>query len=464
MRVGLIVVVAIATAGVAAGVVAQSARSEAPAHWQPILMGSPSEVRVTPIVAIGSPEDRAELDEVFERQSRADRMTDQLAYWTGVPTPVRWNELLLSAVRDANTNPVRVSRTLALLNAAMYDAMIASYDAKVASRRASPAERDSRIQALAPPDAISSHASVDAAIAAAAVTVLNAMYPDRTRTFEGRQTELLNVKLAAGSHTASDLETGTRLGVAVGARALARAGDDGAATVWRGTIPPEPGSWKPAKPYRNDQPTEALAGTWRPWLMSSGAQFRPAPPPAHDSSERRAEADEIVKLNDELTDDQIRTARLWADGPDTDTPSGHWTRIAIDLATRDALTLPDTQRLLAHLALAQADAFIASWDAKFTYWSERPIGLIPGFASTIVTPNDPSYISGHATVAGASASVLAAFFPADAATLTAQANEAGFSRLAGGVEWRSDIDVGLDVGRRIGQLAVDRASGDGSLR
>ncbi len=62
---------------------------------------------------------------------------------------------------------MRVSRTLALLNAAMYDAIIAACDAKLAHRRASPAERDGRIKALAPPDDLSSHASVDAAIAAA---------------------------------------------------------------------------------------------------------------------------------------------------------------------------------------------------------------------------------------------------------------------------------------------------------
>ena len=114
--------------------------------------------------------------------------------------------------------------------------------------------------------------------------------------------------------------------------------------------------------------------------------------------------------------------------------------------------------------MAQADAFIACWDAKYTYWSGRPIGLIPGFASTIITPNFPSYISGHSTLSGASAVVLSAFFPADAGSLAAQAEEAALSRLYGGIHWRSDNEVGLDVGRKIGQLAVDRASDDGELR
>lgn len=462
-RLGLIVV-ATGIAVVAANLVVQNARAEAPAHWRPLLLSAPSSVRVAPTVTIGSAEDRHELDEVLDRQFHADLLTDQIAYWTDVPTAVRWNEILLGVVRKAKTNPVRVSRTLALLNSAMYDAVIAACDAKIAYRRSSPAERDSRIKALAPPDDLSSHASVDAAIAAAAVAVLTAIYPDRSETFESRRDELLNVRLAVGSHTASDLETGSRIGAAVGALAFARAGSDGASAFWQGTIPEEPGAWKPARPFRNDQPTEVLAGTWRPWLMTAGSDFRPGPPPAFESPDWRAEADEVVRVNAELTDDQIQIARFWADGAGTDTPPGHWMRIAMGLADRDHLPLPETARLLAHLAMAQADAFIACWDAKYTYWSGRPTGLIPGFASTIITPNFPSYISGHSTLSGASSVVLAAFFPDDAASLEAQAEEAALSRLYGGIHWRSDNEVGLEVGRRIGLLAVERAGRDGALR
>ena len=118
--------------------------------------------------------------------------------------------------------------------------------------------------------------------------------------------------------------------------------------------------------------------------------------------------------------------------------------------------------MLAHLGVAQADAFIACWDSKFAYWSGRPIGLIPGFASTIITPNFPSYISGHSTVSGASATVLARFFPGDGARLTAMAEEAAISRLYGGIHWRSDNEMGLVVGRQVGELAVERAQAAGA--
>jgi hypothetical protein len=464
IRVGLIVASASLIALLTANLVVTNARAEAPAHWRPLLLATPSDVRSAPTVAIGSAEDRAELDDLLARQAGSTRLTGQIEYWTAVPSPIRWNEILLAAVRKAKTNPVRVSRTLALLNTAMYDAIIAACDAKLAHRRASPAQRDGRIKALTAPDDLSSHASVDAAVATAAVAVLRTIYPDLQAIFDRHRDELLDVRRMVGAHTESDIMAGVRIGEAVGALAVERASTDGGTAFWQGAIPEGPGDWKPAKPFRNDQPTEPLAGTWRPWLMSSGSDLRPGPPPAFGSPGWQAEADEVEKVNAELTDDQIRIARFWADGGGTDTPPGHWMRIAIALAARDKLPMPATARLLAHLSIAQADAFIACWDAKFAYWSGRPAGLIPGFASTIITPNFPAYISGHSTVSGASSVVLSAFFPADAATLTAQAEEAAVSRLYGGIHWRSDNEVGLEVGRAIGALAVARAQIDGGTR
>ena len=463
-RFGLIVSMATGIALVATNLVAHTARAEAPARWQPILLSHPNEVRAAPRFAVGSAEDLRELDDIVVRQAQASVSAERIAYWTASPSPARWNEIFLDVVRKAKINPVRVSRTLALLNSAMYDAIIAACDAKLAYRRSAPAERDSRIKTLAPPDELSSHASVDAAIAAAAVAVLGTIYPDRAKGFEEQADELIQVRLAAGTHTESDLAAGTEIGKATGALAVARARSDGAEVFWQGEIPTGAGAWKPAKPFRNDQPLEPLAGTWRTWLMGSGSDLRPGPPPAYQSPEWQAEADEVVRVNDQLTDDQVRIARFWADGAGTDTPPGHWMRLAIGFASRDRLSVADSARLFTYLAMAQADAFIACWDAKFTYWSGRPVGLIPGFASTIITPNFPAYISGHATLSGASSVVLAAFFPSDAASLRNQAEEAALSRLYGGIHWRSDNEIGLQVGRQIGDLAIVRAKRDGVLR
>ena len=74
--------------------------------------------------------------------------------------------------------------------------------------------------------------------------------------------------------------------------------------------------------------------------------------------------------------------------------------------------------------------------------------------SYIATPPFPSYVSGHATTSGAASTVLASFFPDRAATLDALAEEAAISRLYGGIHFRSDSEGGLDLGRRIGRVAL----------
>ena len=112
------------------------------------------------------------------------------------------------------------------------------------------------------------------------------------------------------------------------------------------------------------------------------------------------------------------------------------------------------------LNTAQADAFIACWDAKYAYWSLRPVTAIrrsidPTWLSYIATPPFPSYVSGHSSTSGAASTVLGAFFPERAEALDAMAEEATASRLYGGIHYRSDNEAGLELGRRVGDVALD---------
>jgi membrane-associated phospholipid phosphatase len=85
----------------------------------------------------------------------------------------------------------------------------------------------------------------------------------------------------------------------------------------------------------------------------------------------------------------------------------------------------------------------------------------PNWTPYIDTPFFPSYISGHATYSGAAAAVLSYLYPEDAAEFRAKAEEASNSRLWGGIHWRSDNEVGMAVGTKVGELVVERAKTDG---
>lgn len=120
--------------------------------------------------------------------------------------------------------------------------------------------------------------------------------------------------------------------------------------------------------------------------------------------------------------------------------------------------------MLAVLNMAMADATVACWRAKFTYWTQRPVTAIrdrlaPDWLPHLLTPAFPSYVSNHASVSGAAATVLAAYFPDSAEPLRAAAAEAAQSRLWGGIHFRSDNDEGLELGQRIGRLILTRLYG-----
>jgi membrane-associated phospholipid phosphatase len=329
-----------------------------------------------------------------------------------------WIELELSAIASHSTNPPRASRALAHVSRAMYLAALDGGQAR------------------------------DDAVAGAASTVLVHFYPDEAGRIDALARRLADVNGLA-------FDRGRRAGRLL----IARADSDGSDAVWTGSAPSGPGYWVPTPPGFVYPPLEPLAGTWRTWNLSDGKQFRPGPPPAYDNESLLAEAREVYDVSLTLTAKQRRIADYWADGAGTVTPPGHWNRIALDVLGAARLSTLHASLLFSALNTAQADAFIACWDAKYTYWTLRPVTAIhelidPYWTPHIATPPFPAYVSGHSTTSAAASTVLAALFPNRAGKLSAMAEEAAIARLYGGIHFRSDNDAGLELGRRVGAVAV----------
>jgi hypothetical protein len=261
-----------------------------------------------------------------------------------------------------------------------------------------------------------------------------------------------------------------RLGRDVADRVIAYADGDGAQRVWDGVRPPDrpdrPGFWQPP-PGSVSPPVQPLAGTWRTWVLPSGDALRPPPPPAYGSPEYLAEARELVVISRDLTDEQRRIARYWQGGQGTPLPPGIWNRIVLDDLAEHHAGGPESVRVLALVNVALADAGVAAWDAKYTWWTPRPENAIrelvdPEWKPLLATPLFPAYVSGHSTYSAAAATVLAHLFPGQADRFRAMGEEAGLSRLYGGIHWRSDHTQGSRMGREIGDLVVARAAADES--
>ena len=105
-------------------------------------------------------------------------------------------------------------------------------------------------------------------------------------------------------------------------------------------------------------------------------------------------------------------------------------------------------------------AYIASQDAKFTYWSARPNQLDPSITTVFPTPNFPSYVSNRATFGTVLSSVLGYLFPREAAAFKRQADEMAESAIWAGIHFRSDLEAGIAIGEGVAHLLIDRMRAD----
>ena len=168
------------------------------------------------------------------------------------------------------------------------------------------------------------------------------------------------------------------------------------------------------------------------------------------------------KAVDNLSREQLAIAYRWSDGVGTYTPPGHWNHIAADALRGTGYSEVRTARALALLNMAMHDAAVGCWETKFTYFNPRPSQLDPRIRTVLGVPNFPAYTSGHSTFSAAAAAVLSHLFPARASEFAAMKDEAGISRLYGGIHYRADIENGKDHGTRIGGYTVRFARQDGA--
>ena len=152
----------------------------------------------------------------------------------------------------------------------------------------------------------------------------------------------------------------------------------------------------------------------------------------------------------------MKIAQYWGTVVNTSGPAGIWSSIALGLALKAQSDERTTARLLATMHVAAMDASIACWDAKYAYWYVRPFQADPAITTPVGRPNFPSYPSAHSCFSAAYETVLTSMFPASAASLKAQLDEAGVSRIRAGLHFRFDVDAGAQIGQAAGALALTK--------
>jgi hypothetical protein len=374
-----------------------------------------------------------------------------------------WNTVLLNAVRTDRTAPPKAARAMAVMHVAIFDAVNGITHAYTPYLMTSDAPNG---------------ASPDAAAVEAAYRALVALFPAQQATFDAARTSSL-AQISDDPTKTAGITWGGQVAQAI----LAARANDHTNDIVNYSAPTGANWWIPTPPAF----AAALLPNWptvTPWCMTSADHLRSNAPPSPVSSvytDAFREVKALGRVDSTLrTADQTQIALFWADGAGTATPPGHWLLIAQSISQQKHLTLSQNARLFALLSLTVADAAIVAWDTKYAYNNWRPITGIQhadvdgnpdtdadtNWTPLIATPPFPSYTSGHSTFSASSARLLSQFFGTDQisfsttsdglpgvtrnfTSLSQAADEAGQSRIYGGIHWQFDNQTGLRNGRAL---------------
>jgi len=351
--------------------------------------------------------------------------TDAAHFWEN-NAPVYWNGVARELVATYRFNALQAIRGYSIVS-------VAQYNAAIAAEKAS---------------AQGNHPSPHVAIAAASVVALSYLHPAEAAHLEARLTQYLVQEEWPGNRR-TDRESGEAIGRAVAAHIVGRAQTDRFFDPLVGPIPTGPGVW-----FSAGAPVGPRVGHAKTYLLESGHQFRPAPPPAFGSPAFLAAVAEVRQISDTRSAEQDAKAKFWNLPAGTHQPPGYWNEVAANLAVQRRLNERETAHTLALMNMVAFDGVVAAHEAKYFYWLLRPSQADPGITLSVGLPNFPSYPSNHATISAGMARVLGARFPSEAGRLDALADEAALSRVLGGIHYRFDGEAGLALGRTVAAWAL----------
>ncbi|WP_020654845.1 vanadium-dependent haloperoxidase [Massilia niastensis] len=384
-----------------------------------------------------------------------------VSYWTDIGAAT------VNATAAVATTPEEARPTfhtdLATMHLAIYDAVSAI---------------DGRYKPFAiTPATPAAGASMDAAASAAAYGVLSALFPNRSAQYQAAYDSYI-ARIPAGDAKTRGLALGAEVAAGVVAN---RANDDRSVVL----APYVPGT-APGK-FRGVNPVSRFVPFIRPFTLASISQFRPAPPPALDSTAYAADLNETKGLGGAVsslrTAEQFEIARFHTEAP----PIFLTRNFGRFARTTDKVA--DAARLMALIYVGYSDAINACFEAKYFYETWRPLSAVPlaetdnnpatsadpAWTPSLPTPNHPEYPAAHSCTTGTLGELLRLYFGTDKVTYTfdstvtgttrtytttgALAEESQLARIYGGMHFRYATTAGAELGKQVANWTFQRHFG-----
>lgn len=236
-------------------------------------------------------------------------------------------------------------------------------------------------------------------------------------------------------------------------------------------------------------------------------EFRLPPPASLGTARWDAQLQQVIDISANLTNEQKVIAEFWR--PQRGTPPMLWGELTAVVSERYNFDLADDAKLYFAIHSAMFDAGITCWENKYVYDYIRPVTAIRNMGNVMIqswggvgkgtvtlpasewipyqsadqpTPPFPEYTSGHSTFGGAWSEILRQFTGSDHfgygrtfttlafegttiepvelywETFTEAAQEAGMSRLYGGIHFMDANLNGQACGKLVGGAVWHKAS------
>jgi hypothetical protein len=241
-------------------------------------------------------------------------------------------------------------------------------------------------------------------------------------------------------------------------------------------VPTGFGLWKPTPPGFV-APVNVYANETRTFVKNSLSMTLPKAPIPYSEEVGSAfynQVNNVYTISQSLTPTDVLTVKTWGEFPGNFTNALRYQQIAIQLIDDANVTLDVAALALAKHGMATHEAVACVFNAKYTHNVVRPITYIrevlghTTWNTVNTTPPHPEYPAAHAAVGRASSRALESIFGTKYQftdrthealygtrtynTLKAYSDEAGWSRVIGGIHYVESVKAGDKLGEKVGDL------------
>ena len=275
-----------------------------------------------------------------------------------------------------------------------------------------------------------------------------------------------------------DLEASATYGKAVATAVIEWSKQDGATNASIPYAPKGEGFWEPTPPGLGAAAVPGWGNnrTILPGSLSNSEPVAPLVFSKEEGSPFYNMVKEVYEVSQSLTDEQKAIANFWDDLPNGKYLSafGHWFNILKQILQKENTPLMKAAEAYMRLGITMNESTIACWKSKYTFHQMRPITYIRKYMgkaawnSLIGTPAHPEYLAAHATISSSAAAALESVFGKNYSfadhtyvhlgmavrnytSIEAAGDEAGLSRLYGGIHYRLSIAAGKVQGTKVAE-------------